>query len=562
MKLALPMIWLAGKAEAEPVRERRVGYALVWLWVAVLAACVGVPLLAIGWRSVVRLDGSFAGLAAWSEVLATPGLMQAAQNSLLLAIGSTLLVVPLAFAFAWALVRTCAPMRPLFRQVALVPLLAPSLMPAISLIYLFGNQGLLKDWMGGAGIYGFAGMLAGEVFYTFPHALMIILTALSTADARLYEAATTLGAGRLRQFFTLTLPGARYGVVSAALVVFTLVITDFGVPKIIGGDVSVLAVEVYKQVIGQQQFERGAVIGMLLLLPAVLAFWCERRLAARQQSALQARSVRFRPQPLWWRDGLALLLLTGLSLALLGLLGVGMGASFIRYWPYDLPLTLDHYDFDSVGGEGWQAWFNSLWLAGGTAVVGSVLVFPGAVWAERLNLAGSGRRVLRLLAMLPMAVPGLVLGLGYVFVFNQPGNPLAWLYGSLLLMTVCTVAHFYTTAHLTATTALKQLDPEFEAVAASLKVPFWITFWRVTLPMCLPAVIEVARYFFVSAMTTVSALIFLYSPDSSVAALTILTLDDAGDTAAAAAMATLVVLTSAVVSAGFYWLGRQVRNPG
>ena len=195
-------------------------------------------------------------------------------------------------------------------------------------------------------------------------------------------------------------------------------------------------------------------------------------------------------------------------------------------------------------------------------MVGSVLVFPGAVWAERLNLAGSGRRVLRLLAMLPMAVPGLVLGLGYVFVFNQPGNPLAWLYGSLLLMTVCTVAHFYTTAHLTATTALKQLDPEFEAVAASLKVPFWITFWRVTLPMCLPAVIEVARYFFVSAMTTVSALIFLYSPDSSVAALTILTLDDAGDTAAAAAMATLVVLTSAVVSAGFYWLGRQVRNPG
>ena len=108
--------------------------------------------------------------------------MQAAQNSLLLAIGSTLLVVPLAFAFAWALVRTCAPMRPLFRQVALVPLLAPSLMPAISLIYLFGNQGLLKDWMGGAGIYGFAGMLAGEVFYTFPHALMIILTAYASTE--------------------------------------------------------------------------------------------------------------------------------------------------------------------------------------------------------------------------------------------------------------------------------------------------------------------------------------------------------------------------------------------
>ena len=113
-------------------------------------------------------------------------------------------------------------------------------------------------------------------------------------------------------------------------------------------------------------------------------------------------------------------------------------------------------------------------------------------------------------------------------------------------MVLCSIVHFYTTAHLTAVTALRQLDREFEAVAASLKVPFWITAWRVTLPVCLPAVLDIARYFFVSTMCTISALIFLYTPHTELAAVAVLNMDDAGDTAAAAAMATLIVLSSAL----------------
>jgi iron(III) transport system permease protein len=120
--------------------------------------------------------------------------------------------------------------------------------------------------------------------------------------------------------------------------------------------------------------------------------------------------------------------------------------------------------------------------------------------------------VVRALAMLPMAVPGLVLGLGYIFFFNAPGNPLGALYHTLTLLTLCTIVHFYTTGHLTAVTALKSIDGEFEAVSASLKVPFFKTFWRVTVPICTPALVDIARYFFVNAMTTISAVVFLYSP--------------------------------------------------
>ena len=119
--------------------------------------------------------------------------------------------------------------------------------------------------------------------------------------------------------------------------------------------------------------------------------------------------------------------------------------------------------------------------------------------------------------MLPMAVPGLVLGLGYIFFFNAPANPLNGLYHTIALLTLCTIVHFYTTGHLTAVTALKSLDAEFEAVSASLKVPFYKTFWRVTLPICTPALVDIARYFFINAMTTISAVVFLYSPETKVA---------------------------------------------
>ncbi len=101
--------------------------------------------------------------------------------------------------------------------------------------------------------------------------------------------------------------------------------------------------------------------------------------------------------------------------------------------------------------------------------------------------------------------------------------------------------------HLTALTALKQLDPEFEAVSGSLKVPFYKTFSRVTFPLCLPAVLNISIYLFVNAMTTVSAVVFIYGPDTTLASVAVLNMDDAGDIAPAAAMAMMIVYTSAGV---------------
>ena len=186
------------------------------------------------------------------------------------------------------------------------------------------------------------------------------------------------------------------------------------------------------------------------------------------------------------------------------------------------------------------------------------LIVVGAYLLEKTHGMNWARQLVRLLAMLPMAVPGLVLGLGYIFFFNAPSNPLNVFYQTLPLMVLCTVVHFYTTGHLTMVTALKSMDAEFEAVSASLKVPFYKTFWRVTLPICLPTLLDVSRYFFINAMTTISAVVFLYSPDTKLASVAILNLDEAGDTGPAAAMAVLIAATSAVATVLYMALGKWI----
>ncbi|PWV65573.1 putative 2-aminoethylphosphonate ABC transporter permease subunit [Plasticicumulans acidivorans] len=518
----------------------------LWLLLAYLGVTLLLPLYALLSRSVEDAAGHFIGLANFAEYLSRPALRASLGNSLLVAGLTTLIVTATAFVYAYALTRSCIPARGAFRLVALSPLLAPSLLPAIALVYLFGRQGVIRDWLFGEPIYGPIGIVIGSCFWTFPHALTILLIALAGADGRLYEAATALGSSHWRTFRTVTLPGAKYGLISAALVTFTLTLTDFGVPKVIGGDYPVLATDVYKQVVGQQNFRMGAVVAIVLLLPALAAFILERRIG-RHHSALSSRAQPYLPTPRPARDWPLFACCSLLAVALLGILGMAVYASLVRLWPYDLTLTLANYNFDLRDGGSWLAYRNSLWLATLTALAGTTLVFLGAWLCEKVPALPWLRGLIHMLALLPMAVPGLVLGIAYILFFNHPGNPLHGLYGTLAILVIATVAHFYTVGHLGAVTALRQLDPEYEAVGASLRTPAWRLLGRVTLPLCLPALLDLAMYFFVNALTTVSAVVFLYSPDTVLAAVAILNMDDAGDVAGAAAMAVMIFLTAAMV---------------
>lgn len=531
-----------------------------------LVAFLALPLVSILLKALQGRQEEFVWFDNFIAYARTPALLESLWNSIWVSALVTAVAVPLAFGFAYALARSCMPFKPLFRGITLVPLLAPSLLSAISLIYWFGNQGVLKGWMPALGfgqIYGAPGIVIAECFAVFPHALMILVTALSLADARLYEAADAMGTSAARKFFTITLPGAKYGLISASLVTFTLVITDFGIPKVIGGNFNVLATDVFKLVIGQQDFSRGAVVAILLLAPAVLTFGVDSYVSRRQTAMLTARAVPYRPRPSRGYDLAMTAYCCFIAALVLAMLGMAVFASFASFWPYNLAPSFRHYAMGLVDAEVGVGFVNSLKMAAGTAFFGTALVFCGAYLLEKTKGADGLRGIVRLLAMLPMAVPGLVLGLGYIFFFNEPDNPLGFLYHTVTLLTLCTIVHFYTTGHLTAVTALKSLDGEFEAVSASLKVPFFKTFWRVTLPICTPALVDIARYFFINAMTTISAVVFLYSPETKVASIAILNLDEAGEMGAAAAMAVLIGVASTIATLVFmalaWWVNRRTQ---
>jgi iron(III) transport system permease protein len=550
---------------AVPVRQKlsrddaimRTGVVVLCLY---LLVAVALPIYALLSKAFEDKSGAFVGFANFIQFFATPSLASSIVNSVVIAVVSTAICVTLAFLYAYGLTRTCMPGRGFFRVISQIPLLAPSLLPAISLVYLFGNQGLAKWLLMGSTIYGPIGIVIGEVFWTFPHALIIVTTALAIADARHYEAAESLKADGWRIFWTVTLPGIRYGLISATFVVFVLVITDFGVPKVIGEQYNVMATDIYKQVIGQQNFPVGAVVGLILLAPAILAFFIDRFAQRRQAALLSARAVPLIPKPNIAVDRAFLVICAVIAFVILVVMAVAFFASVAKFWPYDLTPTFKNYNFDMMDGGGWQSYRNSLTMAALAAIFGTAIIFTGAYLLEKTKRFTVARTAVQFLALLPLAVPGLVLGLGYIFFFNSPNNPLNFIYGTMAILVLCTIGHFYSVAHLTATTALKQIDPEFETVSSSLKVPLYKTFFFVTLPVCLPAVLEIAMYLFVNAMTTVSAVVFLYSPKTTLAAIAVLNMDDAGDVAPAAAMAMMIFFTSAAVRIAYALITGMLLN--
>jgi iron(III) transport system permease protein len=502
------------------------------------------------------------------------GLTQSVWNSLNVGLATTTISVTLAFLYAYGIHRTLMIGKTFCRIVAMIPLFAPTMLYGLSLVYLFGHKGVITTgffdyypWLAwDIGLYGFTGIVIAEVVFTFPPAFMIMLVALSNTDARLYEASESLGAGKIRTFFKVTIPSIKFGLLSAIFVAFTLSFTDFGAPKIVGGQYNILAVDIYKHVIGQQNFGMGATVSIILLIPTILAFIADRIIQRRAVALVTARAVPFAPKADPMRD--TLFSVIGMLIAAFILVMVFMAgvASLVKMWPYSFThpdrypqiWTLQHYLFDDVGGGGYRAFWNSIKMASMTAVIGAFITFTSAYLIEKTKGARLLKQVAYFLSILPLALPGLVIGIAYIFFFNKPylsipftgiefSNPFNLLYGTMAILIVCNIIHFYTVSFLTATTALRQLDKEFESVSDSMAVPFYKTFMRVTVPVCFPAILEIAVYYFVSSMATVSAVIFLYTSDNPIAAVAVVNMDDAGDTAPAAAMCMLIVFANVIL---------------
>jgi len=539
--------------------DRLITWIAMGFLLAVLAFFMLYPVCDITKLSFFR-NGTFT-FKNYVAYFTQPRMFRSFTNSLYVSLVTMAITTVLAFFFAYGLTRTTIAGKGVFYTISTFPLIAPSIIQGLALILLFGRNGLITryvlhtEW----NIYGATGIIVAECLYCFPNALFILYTTLSAVDTRLDEAAESLGASAIKTFCKVTLPSAKYGIASAAALVFNLTITDFGVPVVIGGNYSVLATEIYQQVIGMQRFDLGATISVILLIPSVAAFLINYYLTKKSYALISGQARPFlqpsRPFKKWtftvycWIPCLFIL-------AVFATVFVG---SFVKTWPYDFSLTLSHYNFPSLGGSGpvwtpfwasvlkgeWQSiiaykyapvW-NSFWISVVVAIGGASLTLLTGYIIEKKKPRGS--QILYILSVLPAAIPGTVLGLGFILAFNKPSF---FIYGTFWIIIInITVANF-TLGVLSSIANLKQIDKSIEEAAVSLGAGAITTFRRVVFPLARTAFLSNMIFFFMRAMTTISAVIFLVSARVKLAAIEIIFLDIDGRTASANAMCTILIL--------------------
>lgn len=505
------------------------------------------PLTSLFSQAFVDTRGNFVGIDNFVNYFNNPTLVVSIKNSLFVSTVSAIIAVVLGFIFAYAINRTGIKFKNFFRAIAIVPLFAPSMLYGISLVYLFGNKGIFTAMGININLYGPVGIIISEVIFTFPQVFLLLSVALSMTDYRLYEAAETLGTSKIKSFFTITIPSIKYALTSAFFVAFIMAFTDFGAPKLVGGNYNVLATDIYKQVIGQFNMSMGAVVAMVMLIPVLIAFTIDKISSRKQGVTITSKSTSYKIKQNKLRDYLFTLACTVIALGIITIIGTAVIGSLIKLWPYDLSLVTDHYKFKGMSSLGWNTYFNSVKISLLTALFGTVFAFICAYLIEKVNKFKVLRQVAYFISMIPLALPGLVVGLSYILFFNSKNNPLNFIYGTTAIIVIANVVHFFSVSFLTGTTSLRMLDKEYELVAKSMKIPFYKLFIKVTVPMSIKAIFEMAVYLFVNSMVTVSALIFLYVPSTQTASVSILKLNEAGTIGPAAAMSVLILLTNVVV---------------
>jgi iron(III) transport system permease protein len=415
---------------------------------------------------------------------------------------AALISIVLAWFFALAVVRSNMRFRNIFAVLGTAPMLIPSISHGMGLVLLFGANGIITRFFGlGKSIYGFWGIVSGSVLYAFPVAFLMLADILRYEDGSPYEAATVLGIPRLNQFFSITFPYLRRPLISVIFAVFTLVFTDYGVPLMIGGRYTTLPVLMYQEVINLLHFGEGSVIGSFLLIPALIAFLFDLFTKERgnQGFVVQERAVVKKPV-----GDMAAFLYCALLCAVIALpLFMFAVLSFVNRYPDDLSFSLINIVKTMKMGAG-KYFGNSLLIAFFVSVLGTF--FSWIIGYFTARTPGRSSKFLHLVSITSLAVPGLVLGLSYALFFRG-----SFLYGTFIMLVLANIIHFMASPYLMAYNSLGKLNANLEDVGLTLGIKRFFIVKDVLAPQTVLTILEMACYFFVNSMMTISAVSFLSS---------------------------------------------------
>src|SRR5207249_3683659 len=464
-------------------------------------------------RVVVTPGGSY------TEFLAGGTWMKPFVNSLQVMALSTVSAVFLGFVFAYAMVYTDMRWKPLFKVIGILPLLSPPFVVAASYLLLFGPRGIITYGVFGQtiSIFGLGGIWGVQTIAFFPFAYQLIADVLSRSDARMEQAARNLGAGPWRVFRTVTLPLSRPGLGAAILTTAIYIVEDFGNPQLIGGQFTVLPTQAYNLISGFGEFTSAAAVSTLLLLIALALYLAKIRLDGGRSFVTISGRASSMPRPpvpavLSWACFSGSLVLAGVILMVYGTLLV---SALTVLFPINLAPTARHFTFVVTGSNG-DALRNTLVFSSVAALVSAIF----ALFAGWLVQRGDwpGRRVLDFVLILPAAIPGIFFGIGYLTAFNQPW--LDWVdRGALIILSM--VFWNIPVGYQAAVAGLRQIDRSIDEAATSLGASRLRGFWDVVRPLLGGSLRVGFVTTFVRAVTTLSVVIFLFTPATTVATIRI-----------------------------------------
>ena len=425
----------------------------------------------------------------------------------------TIIVLLCAFYTAWAIRKWNIPHKHILEMLFTVPMLIPSISHGMGLINLLGTNGIITKILGfDIGLYGFRGIALGSFLYSFPVAYIILSDSIRYMDGSLYDVAEVMGIPKRGIFTNITLPYMKRPIISALFAVFTMVFTDYGVPLAVGGRYDTLPVYLYKEVIGRLDFSIGAYIGIILIIPALISFVID-IMQGENEGVVNAHHSTYKTKATL-RDTTASVLCGLIAiLIVLPIISFAVYSSVVKY-PVNLTLTLEHLNFTISNGM-IGALSNSVLIAVGTAIVGTAVSYLTAYATARMKKDKTSA-LLHLISLTSLAVPGIVLGLGYIVAFKS-----TFLYGTIIILIFVNTAHFGATPYLMCRNALQKLDCNLETVARTLGIPLSGLFTKVIVPSTTGTIIEMASYFFINAMMTISAVAFLFTVNNKPLALLI-----------------------------------------
>lgn len=492
--------------EVSVMRKNREIKAIFAVMAVFFAGFMAVPMISVLVKSFTG-NGEAASLSHYVEVLTGRGFLRALGNSFAISICSALLATVLAFILAYTIHYTNVGKRYkwLISKAAILPMLLPTITYGFAIIYSFGKQGLLTQLFGRQlfDIYGFNGLLLGYVVYTLPIAFTLINNAMGYIDKRFMIVSRLMGDSPL-QTFRMTIVIPLLGTLATSFIqTFFLCFTDFGIPASVGGQYEVVASVLYEEMLGSiPNFGNGAVVALVMIIPSVVSITV--------LHILEKYNVRYNKiSPIELKKGvkrdIVFAVLSGAVLiCALSMFIVMFVTPFIEEWPYRMNFTLEHVQAVFEDRQLYGVYVNSVIVALITALAGTLIAYGGALVTARSTVSGKLKKVIDSIALVTNTIPGMVIGLAYLFVFT--GTPLQ---NTFPIIIICNVVHYFSTPYLMMKNSLSKMNASWETTAMLMGDNWMKTIARVVTPNALSTLLEVFSYYFVNAMVTVSAVIFI-----------------------------------------------------